>query len=624
MNFCEELLKPGGECKLREDMMELFLPSEDWANGVAEIICAYGYADVIQLCTALRKFLVSKRLFVTVGGVAHKLPEMLDKIIHKRSSVSDNDGRSLLMVFLGDTRNVKMFFDSLPADERRLMEESVKSVFVSEQCVKQFIGKSAIVGPRTDYPETVPEMNMFWCSTLPEVSYGRKQPNRYVFGLNPILRHSLLPVVFSDLFECDDMDVLPEEEKLKTFCGESEIFPLMGVMDKAFKANTLSLNKTDGKVSAVKMRSFLAKTRIGEFFSSSPFSSDLTLRAQLMLNAYLQFLVYEDLNHEEPHDDIQRLKKLFGTGLICENEMLGIMLNHLEIYVQIFDTKSKFIMACIADSLLSADIGRWIRLDKVMVMSRYASPNDDACIIYYRTMWDRLLLRNVRTGDVIDALSLYSHLAVPFVEAYLFLLAAFGFVEVAYRDPEDGDVSSFSGLRYVRLTKLGAYAMGVEKTYSPPAFDREMLFEADSDNLIIRSLEAGSIYESLLEDIAERISSTRFRVTHASFLQSCHNVNDIKDRIETFRRMVCPEPPEIWRRFFEEVEANASLVTKHKSERYVMWKVSPSDAELTRIVTTDPFIRKHTVKVENFTLLVEKRHVASIKEKLKAYGYLMD
>ncbi len=49
-------------------------------------------------------------------------------------------------------------------------------------------------------------------------------------------------------------------------------------------------------------------------------------------------------------------------------------------------------------------------------------------------------------------------------------------------------------------------------------------------------------------------------------------------------------------------------------------KVQP-DKELIALLTTDPVLKKHVIKAENYHLIVEKKQYSTVKKRLAQFGF---
>lgn len=214
-------------------------------------------------------------------------------------------------------------------------------------------------------------------------------------------------------------------------------------------------------------------------------------------------------------------------------------------------------------------------------------------------------------------------LTYPYIKAYMFMLAAFGVVELAYTEKlEKYATCDFDSLKYIRLTDLGKYVLGISNTYQRKSIKGKKFFELDDNSLIIRTLEENNPYLSLLGNMSNAISKKMYKVTYESFLDGCNNLEDINNKINMFTSYICQDPPANWKEFFETIKKRCKPVRNPENE-YFMVLIPANEKELQQIILTDPLIRKHTLRAEGLHLLIEKNYRTQVYDAFKKYGYLL-
>ena len=119
----------------------------------------------------------------------------------------------------------------------------------------------------------------------------------------------------------------------------------------------------------------------------------------------------------------------------------------------------------------------------------------------------------------IEYSNIIEQLSEPFVKAMLFVLATFGIVEIAYREPQKGDKSYYDGLQYVRLTELGKYVLGISKDYTLNVTnDKGPAFELDDQRLLIKVADSKSPFIPMLKEFAVLVTPSLYRVDYDIFL----------------------------------------------------------------------------------------------------------
>ena len=143
-------------------------------------------------------------------------------------------------------------------------------------------------------------------------------------------------------------------------------------------------------------------------------------------------------------------------------------------------TAAKYRRGTIAEALKECPVGQWVSCDD---LSRYMQAADLEFSIT-RNPW-HLYIGDARDGSLgYDGYHDWSILQGRYLLCFLFEYAAtLGVIDVAYTDPDDARLdfsdmgnthdlaflSRYDGLRYFRLTPLGAWCLGVADRYQPRA-----------------------------------------------------------------------------------------------------------------------------------------------------------
>jgi hypothetical protein len=218
----------------------------------------------------------------------------------------------------------------------------------------------------------------------------------------------------------------------------------------------------------------------------------------------------------------------------------------------------------------------------------------------------------------------------PSLKAGLFLFASFGLLDLAYRQPENHQITTtgkpyltvFDGLEAIRLNSLGAYLAGkrVDFGYSPEQVG-DVLLELDPDRLFISYSRTDPLAEISLERFASRISLTRFKVNTRSFLKGCRSRTDLTNKIQLFKEEVCEVLPEKWQIFFNQLGDRMGVLTP--ADELLVFKLAPGNSELADVIATDRILKQFILKAEGKHLLVKSADLEKLKNRLEELGYLM-
>lgn len=222
----------------------------------------------------------------------------------------------------------------------------------------------------------------------------------------------------------------------------------------------------------------------------------------------------------------------------------------------------------------------------------------------------------------------FEMVAVPLLQGFAFLMAAFGLAEIAYANPAQEEthlkgrpyLTPFSGLAAVRLTSLGEYVLGKRATVALAEQPARAAIALDERRLLATCAHIDPLSAMSLGKFMEKLAEGVYHMTHASLLGGCTSGHDIEERIKLFRRVVCAQPPPVWEQFFETTLARISPL-RLESDRVVLGM--RDSAELRHLFATDAFLRAHVLKVEGLRIAVHRGDLHKVVKRLEHFGYLI-
>jgi hypothetical protein len=219
----------------------------------------------------------------------------------------------------------------------------------------------------------------------------------------------------------------------------------------------------------------------------------------------------------------------------------------------------------------------------------------------------------------------------PLIRGALFLFASFGLLDLAYDEPrypaaarfDRTYLSVFDGLKYVRLTTLGAYVCDLLPVFqAPEAQNDEVLL---NENCLFISYRGNNrSLQLVLEKIGRRAGSNEnlYKVDYETLLGDCNTEKEIASKINLFKQLLSNNPPRLWKDFFAALQKRSYQLPSMESD-YKVFKL-PEDRELIRMFASDEFLKKHIIKAEMYYVLIPKGSVAKVKNYLKKFGFLVD
>ena len=217
-------------------------------------------------------------------------------------------------------------------------------------------------------------------------------------------------------------------------------------------------------------------------------------------------------------------------------------------------------------------------------------------------------------------------LVEPLFKGFMFLLAAFGIVDIAFNFPKNSSIqknekdylSVFDGLQYIRLTPLGAYIVGLARKYAFKSEIESANLVLDDKRLLITLDRTDQLKAITLGQLAEKVSETCYKVTCGSFLKSCATQKDIETKIGLFRKQVSAKPPRIWENFLNDILNKIDPLTPEPDLLVFRLKEHP---ELIELMAMDDILKKNILKAEDYHVIISAPNLNKVKKRLEAFGY---
>lgn len=217
-------------------------------------------------------------------------------------------------------------------------------------------------------------------------------------------------------------------------------------------------------------------------------------------------------------------------------------------------------------------------------------------------------------------------LALPLFRAYCYLMAAFGVVEITEAEPPNRltqaekkkPISPYDGARLIRVTPFGLWCLDLSETRPKRAAG---VFEAIADKELLLVTFRGVSPERrlFLEAIGERMGSDRFRVSETSFVRDCATIEEIKDRVARFKRLIDENPAPRWEEFFARVAARA--IAFQTPESAILFPL-PADPAIAKDIIDDGAFRKFILRAEGGHIAIRQKDYRKFQKALAERGFL--
>ncbi len=402
--------------------------------------------------------------------------------------------------------------------------------------------------------------------------------------------------------------------------------------DTYVRQGNLKYSESTGKLLKASLAQMTKYCGIQEFYLHD---KDLAfLKTTLIMDALQGNSLKAD---KEPEVYLKTLFVAFFQAPEPKGKRLHEFLYHLKggYYDHDLDRRDRRVRQALSELLKLLPPGQWVPFDNIRKAAAYRAldfeivarkdyGNDLFFTQRYKAQYgprdERIYVRDREYKNAV---------VVPFLKAMFFLFAAFGIVDIAYDLPKNQEVrdrdkpylSMFDGLRFARLTPLGAYVLGLQDTYQAAAPQETGTIILDDKRLLLTLEGRDPLKTMVVEKLAEKISETCYKVTYQSFLKECVTRQDITQKVKMFTEHIVATPPRIWQEFLDDVAGKINPLAA--ADKMAVFKLQPQK-DLIALLARDDVLKKYILKAEDYHVVIAQKDVSKVKKRLEEFGYFID
>lgn len=543
-----------------------------------------------------------------------------------------------------DKALLKQFLALLPEEVKSVLH---KLVWEDEECDTEMLEKTfqvEVVKEIDGYrygsaaQDIHDEYSLFLVRREYRYNYGyRRSENPYQYHLS--LPDLLRTVLKKTLPPPPEYDLIPVGSPKKTaflYEDSDRILQQLPLFYSYIDQGNLKLSKNGSKVLKSSMKQMTKYCRIREFYENG--DKDLVcLKTQLLIDFCRNVKIEAPV--ESSPECLRQLFQTFFNPTGYGIYQLSGLLYHLQgvHHADSYNTQSEHVVRTSLQTLLqSLPVRTWFDVESLV---QYCVYRDISLEIIDKSSASRYLFfrqpDSKQRGYYYDNKSYVSRsrykevLLFPFLKAVMFLFATFGLVDIAYDLPKNQRVqkvnasylSVFDGLRYIRLTPLGAYVLGVTDSYHVSIEEETANVMLDEKRLLITLDGRDRLKMLVLEKMAEKIGETFFKVSYQSFLKECTSQEEIHKKIDLFHTHIAANPPPNWQEFLDDVLAKINPFSPKQT--MAVYKLKPNQ-ELIGLIARDDVLKKYILKTEAYHIVIESKHLPKVKKRLEEFGYFID
>ncbi len=554
--------------------------------------------------------------------------------IRRGANLSETLETQLYNSFGGDLRNAlavakadKRYDDAW----RRIINSlEVSNTDISKQLGREIIVEDGYGWKTTYYPELLfnfLKVTDFWKTYSLQ---RRLYDTHAMLSLDVITRQELSDLFFGKEYRQPHLTLLPPKEENLTIdnfeaATASDLLVLNGV---ALNGSILSDN---GSISASAVKKVKKQVQMLEFSeSAAEWQVD---RVEMLCLTYFSLLA-----RRLSHSPI-RIIDLAKFGINNMPQLLAGPMFYTFIPAMQGFTKSWTVsnyaskVASIVESLLLDAKDEWMSLDnfRIRLLCYPFEGNINHNILNLFPLSDREKGKAIRRSEKEHARDLrwkgepinwFEEVGFNFAIHWVKYLCALGMVELAMEsDIARTTDDPMEGMRYARLTSLGRYIFGIDKTYTPKAAERSDDIEFDAKNGIL-TIDAKSPFQMFLATVAKRISPTRFHISEKTLISSCRTKAELDQRIKNLSVIIDPETHPAIQAIID--EALRHTYCAQLDGGYSLLRLRPDLPGLRETILADKELREMSIFAGPSLVLVKTYKLDRFNTLCASYGYLME
>lgn len=423
---------------------------------------------------------------------------------------------------------------------------------------------------------------------------------------------------------------IQENDKLLKDNNENSIVENLSSYFNFFNDGKLQLSNS-GKLLKASKNDMCRYCNIKEYYTDA---KDLDFLKTETIALFFFLIKKEFLTRE--YFRITNLKNIIkdfldGKNIKSENSVyISLYLNYLKGVKKIDkdNEEIKRAIGSVRDALLEMPDDKPVSVENIIKYILYRDKFIE--ILDIKDVYENIYINeaNYERTKILSYFKYKAYIIEPFIKSILFILSAFGVLEIYYDLPSEnnalylkhGYLSKFDGLKAIKFTKLGKYIFDREEKYD---FKEEEEGQAilEDDRLIITIIGDSPVKVLFLESIGIRIAENKFKITQESFLKKVSSKKVLLEKIDEFKKKIEHNLNDLWKTFFKELLKKMEYVQLVPDYRVLKLE---QDKNLINIITKDRRLSNVILKAENFHILIKEQDIEKLAEILKENGYFFN
>ncbi len=544
-----------------------------------------------------------------------------DKSLNKSGELSQSEIIYIISVIFTNKTVFEHFLKLLPADISTVFNILIKEPIISKSQLLNQYNINAFQNFGNYY--TLKDEFYLFLNKLDTKTYYLINGEEIIFNLPVKLRKRLL-ILTSENLDLQQYDHLPSEAStLFVFQNGEDLFDIIADIYKMLSLDKITFTKKN-ELSKKSEQIIKSGFNIREFYKTN---DDKSLLSNLRVRTIFEYIASFSLKINGKNlDNLEIYRQLFWqrikTKTYFRNE-IPLLLKH----ICYFSPDTSQIEENFLILLKSFTVNKWISFSEII---NYFLASDIKVFIKggYPTFSGKNREFDLYYTSEND-LKYNLLINIPFLKGIFFSFAAFGLMDIAYTIPEaipifqsrhNNYTSIYDGLEYIKLTQLGAYALGLTDNIDVKAnINKRPLFQFNQYAMILTLDGRDPYLETLLLDYGNLISAGKYNITYEKLAKGCNSKVDLQTKINIFKKETTEQITPNWENFFQKAIKNFDCITN--LDTYSVYEIEQTNIELLNLFTHDRTLQNLVVKAENYKFLVLKKNEQKLKDYLSSKGY---
>lgn len=434
---------------------------------------------------------------------------------------------------------------------------------------------------------------------------------------------TLFRLFYPKPFDYELLSIQKPYETQYTYTNENGVFQFINTIQEMLQNNLVEFGKTNEKPLAKTLNMLKASTGIEEFYTDKKSN---TLATDMLTRSFSFFYWQQKKFESTLLESLHRFIALqFDNQL--EFFISRIFASHLKkVRFDFYYTSQRDIfdiIKIIVNDLIGKD---WVKVENILNFCKYRD-------LYFHlessAKTDTYYMKT--NDDEIAADKYYFEIFYePLLKAGLFYLGALGILELKYDNPKSPCnitaqnlpyISVWDSLKYVKLTNLGLYTLGVNETYEVKEIKKKTSnIKFDEFKPMITVDKTDTITIAKIEPYTEK-QDDKYILSYSKIFKDCTNYKTLVAKIDAFYKLFDTELPKVFDEYFNEIKQNANML---KKEPKLITIELQNNKKLLHLFMSNKKLQELTIKASGYRVIVSKDDITKLTKIVKENGFFIE